>query len=76
MTDHDAPLTNRTVLRFWLPLEATWLMMAAEGPFLAALIARLTDAKLNLAAYGVVTSLAWIVESPIINILSATNALA
>ncbi len=76
MTDHDAPLTNRTVLRFWLPLEATWLMMAAEGPFLAALIARLADAKLNLAAYGVVTSLAWIVESPIINILSATNALA
>ncbi len=76
MIDPGAPLTNRTVLRFWLPLEATWLMMAAEGPFLAALIARLADAKLNLAAYGVVTSLAWIVESPIINILSATNALA
>ena len=28
---------------FWLPLAATWLMMAVEGPFLAALIARLPE---------------------------------
>jgi len=67
--------TTRRILRFWLPLEATWLMMAAEGPFLAAVIARLPAPKENLAAFGVATALAWIVESPIIMMLSASNAL-
>ena len=73
--DATPPPTARRILRFWLPLEATWLMMAAEGPFLAAVIARLPAAKENLAAFGVATALAWIVESPIIMMLSASNAL-
>jgi len=63
------------IARFWLPLEATWMMMAAEGPFLAALIARLPVATENLAAFGVASALAWIVESPVIMMLSASNAL-
>ena len=63
------------IARFWLPLEATWLMMAAEGPFLAAVIARLPVPKENLAAFAVASALAWIVESPIIMMLSASNAL-
>jgi len=75
VTDPASPPTTRRILRFWLPLEATWLMMAAEGPFLAAVIARLPAAKENLAAFGVATALAWIVESPIIMMLSASNAL-
>jgi hypothetical protein len=73
--DSASPPTTRRILRFWLPLEATWLMMAAEGPFLAAVIARLPAAKENLAAFGVATALAMIVESPIIMMLSASNAL-
>ena len=73
--DTAPPPTTRRILSFWLPLEATWLMMAAEGPFLAAVIARLPAAKENLAAFGVATALAWIVESPIIMMLSASNAL-
>ena len=68
-------LTSGRIARFWLPLEATWLMMAAEGPFVAALIARLAAPKENLAAFAVAASLAWIVESPIIMMLSASNAL-
>jgi hypothetical protein len=68
-------LSPGRIARFWLPLEATWLMMAAEGPFLAALIARLPVPKENLAAFAVATALAWIVESPIIMMLSASNAL-
>ena len=75
MSDPEPRLRTRAILRYWLPLEATWLMMAAEGPFLAALIARLADPKANLAAYGVITSLAWIVESPIMMLLSASNSL-
>jgi len=50
-------------------------MMAAEGPFLAAVIARMFEPKINLAAYGVAYSLAIIVEAPIIMIMSATTAL-
>jgi progressive ankylosis protein len=68
-------LTTGRIARFWLPLEATWLMMAAEGPFVAALIARLASPKENLAAFAVATALAWMVESPIIMMLSASNAL-
>ena len=68
-------LTPGRIVRFWLPLEATWLMMAAEGPFLAAVIARLAAPKENLAAFAVASALAWIVESPIIMMLSASNAL-
>ena len=69
------PLSRRRILSFWLPLQATWLMMAVEGPFLAAVIARLPMPKENLAAFGVAAALAWIVESPIIMMLSASNAL-
>jgi hypothetical protein len=78
MRQHEttsAGLTAGRISRFWLPLEATWLMMAAEGPFLAALIARLAAPKENLAAFAVATALSWMVESPIIMMLSASNAL-
>ncbi len=41
-------------------------MMAIEGPFLAAVIARLADPKFNLAAWGVAFAFAVLVEAPII----------
>jgi progressive ankylosis protein len=50
-------------------------MMSIEGPFLAAVIARLPDPLFNLAAYGVAFSFATIAEAPIIMILSASTAL-
>lgn len=49
--------------------------MSIEGPFLAALIARSSEPKFNLAAYGVAYSLALIIEAPIIMIMSASIAL-
>ncbi|UCC25932.1 MAG: hypothetical protein JSU98_02305 [Gemmatimonadales bacterium] len=67
--------TQRSIFFFWLPLAATWLMMAAEGPFLAAVIARLADAKFNLAAYGVAYAFAILVEAPVIMLMSAATAL-
>ena len=70
-----APVSTRRIVAFWLPLAATWLMMSAEGPFLTALMARLADAKFNLAAFGVAFSLAMLVEAPIIMIMSAAAAL-
>jgi hypothetical protein len=50
-------------------------MMAVEGPYIAAIVARMPDAAPNLAAYGVAFSLAWLIESPIMMLLSASNAL-
>ncbi len=69
------PLRPGFILLFWLPLAATWLMMAAEGPYIAAIVARMPDAAPNLAAYGVAFSIAWLIESPIMMLLSASNAL-
>ena len=71
----DRPLRTRFILAFWLPLAATWLMMAVEGPYIAAIIARMPDAAYNLAAYGVAFALGWLAESPIMMLLTASNAL-
>ncbi len=68
-------LTKKKIFIFWLPLASTWLMMASEGPFLAAIIARLNAPKINLAAYGVAFSIALLVEAPIIMLMSASTAL-
>ena len=69
------PLSYRGILVFWLPLAGTWLMMAAEGPYLAAIIARLPDATVNLAAFGVAFAFAIIIESPVFMLMSAATAL-
>lgn len=71
----EQSLTQKDIFKFWLPLAATWLMMSLEGPYLAALIARLPEPKFNLAAYGVAFSLAMIVEAPVIMMMSASTAL-
>lgn len=69
-------LTVRRITSFWLPLAGTWLMMAVEGPFLAAVIARLPNPTQNLAAYGVAFAFALMVEAPVIMLMSAAAALA
>jgi hypothetical protein len=71
----ETPLRRKTILLFWLPLAATWFMMSLEGPYIAAIVARLPEAAHSLAAYGVATSLAWLIESPIMMLLSAAAAL-
>lgn len=68
-------LSNRSIFLFWAPLAATWLMMAAEGPFLAAIIARLADPVFNLAAHGVAFAFAILIEAPVIMLMSAATAL-
>ncbi len=70
------PLNSRRILRFWTPLLGTWLLMAVDGPLLTAIIARMADAELNLAAYGVAFSFALVAEAPIIMLMSASTSLA
>lgn len=69
------PLTQRQILLFWAPLAATWLMIATEGPFLAAVIARLPEPTYNLAAHGVAFAFAVLIEAPVIMLMSAATAL-
>jgi hypothetical protein len=69
----EAPF--KRILRLWAPLEAAWLLMGVEGPFLAAVLARLGDPIVNLAAFGVAWGFGMLFESPVILIMSAATAL-
>src|SRR6056297_3110379 len=68
-------LNQKRIFLLWVPLAAMWVFMAIEQPGINAVIARLANAKLNLAAYGVTLSISLIIESPIIQMLSAATAL-
>jgi hypothetical protein len=69
-------LTYGQILVFWIPLGVMWLLMAFEQPGLSAVIARMGDPELHLAAFGVVMAIALVTESPIIQILAAATALS
>ncbi|MBI4564733.1 MAG: hypothetical protein HY716_08605 [Planctomycetes bacterium] len=69
-------LTLGRVFWFWLPLGSMWLLMNVEQPLCAAVVARLPDAVRSLAAFGLAFSLAVFLESPIVSLLTAGNALA
>ena len=70
-------LSYRKIFATWWPLAASWLFMGTELPMISAIMARLADPKIHLAAYGgVVFPLALIIEAPIIMLLSASTALS
>ena len=67
----------RQIFKTWWPLAASWLLMGVELPAINAVMARLANPEINLAAYsGVVYPIALIVEAPIIMLLSASVALS
>ncbi|MBU1879587.1 MAG: hypothetical protein KJ734_11610, partial [Chloroflexi bacterium] len=73
----QSPLPMRRVVQTWWPLAASWLLMSLELPALSAVVARLDNPEINLAAYGgIVFPLALIIESPIIMLLAASTALS
>ena len=60
-------LSQSRIFKTWWPLAASWLLMSIELPAMSAVVARLPNAEVNLAAYGgIVFPLALIIESPII----------
>jgi hypothetical protein len=71
----ETDISIKKIFRLWSPLALTWLMIAIEGPFLAAVVARLAMPEINLAAYGVTISIAILVEAPIIMLMSASTKL-
>jgi len=71
------PLTEREVYAAWWPLAASWLLMGLEVPTVSAVVARLPEATVSLAAYGgVVMPLSLLIEAPIIMLLAASTALS
>jgi hypothetical protein len=74
--EQQAPLGARRVLKTWWPLAASWILMGFEGPAISAVVSRLAEPKVNLAAYGgLVFPLALLIEAPIIMMLAASTAL-
>jgi hypothetical protein len=70
-------VTTRKIFNNWWPLAASWLFMGLELPALSAIVARMAEPEINLAAYGgVVFPIALIIESPIIMLLAASTALS
>ncbi len=76
-TASDKAITTREVFTAWWPLAASWLLMGAEMSLVSAAVARLPDAKFNLAAFGgIVFPLSLLIEAPIIMMLAASTALS
>jgi hypothetical protein len=73
---HETRLPGTRIFWFWVPLAAMWIVMALEHPMITAVIARIPNAEINLAAFGLSFSLALIMESPIIMLFTAATALA
>lgn len=60
----------------WWPLAASWFLMSVELPATSAVIARLGNPEITLAAFGsVVFPISVAVEAPIIMLLTASTAL-
>lgn len=65
------------VARRWWPLAASWMLMGIELPLLSAVVARLPNPEIHLAAYGgLVFPIALLVEAPIIMMLAASTTLS
>ncbi|MBG0771753.1 MAG: hypothetical protein H0S82_08590, partial [Anaerolineaceae bacterium] len=76
-TQSESSLSISKVIRTWLPLVASWILMSIELPAINAIVARLANPEISLAAYGgVVFPIALIIEAPVIMLLAAATALS
>jgi hypothetical protein len=72
----EAPLRGALVLRRWTPLALSWLFMTVELVVVVAVIARLPQPEVQLAAWGVVFAIATLVQAPATALLPASTALS
>lgn len=69
-------MTFKTIFKTWWPLAASWLLMASEMPLVSAVIARMPDFKVNLAAFGgIAFPVLFVFEAPVEMLLAASTAL-
>ena len=70
------PLRAVDVLRDWIPLALSWLLMAVEDPFVVGAVTKLPDSTAQLAGHGGLSfPLAILIETPIIMLLAASTKL-
>ncbi|MBS1713830.1 MAG: hypothetical protein JST30_05780 [Armatimonadetes bacterium] len=64
------------VVRSYVPLAVSWIMMAAEAPVCTGTVNSLPDHRVQLAALQVVFAMALFIESPVIDLLATSTTLA
>ncbi|MBK8974360.1 MAG: hypothetical protein IPM29_00380 [Planctomycetes bacterium] len=73
----EPPLGLRRILTLWWPLAGSWVLMGVEMPMVTAVVARLPDERVQLAAIGaVVYPVSILIEAPIIMLLAASTRLS
>ena len=66
-----------TIYEMWWPLAGSWVLMGLELPVISAVMARLPDPEIHLAAYGgIVFPISLLIEAPVIMLLAASTALS
>ncbi len=74
---HAPALTLRDVTRMWWPLAASWALMTMVGPIQSAVMARMPEAEVNLAAWGgIIFPFTLFISAPVMMLLSASNVLS
>ncbi|MBN2048527.1 MAG: hypothetical protein JW750_11850 [Anaerolineaceae bacterium] len=71
----DDSLTYQQIFRVWFPLALSWMLMLIENPFLNGVLARLPGPEQSIAAFGIIFSIAVVIESPIVPLLTTSTAL-
>jgi hypothetical protein len=73
----EQPVTLGRVVKLWWPLAGSWLLMGIELPLFSAIVARMAEPKIHLAAFSaIVFPVALLIEGPIMMLLAAGAALA
>ncbi|MCE5209532.1 MAG: hypothetical protein LLG42_14635 [Chloroflexi bacterium] len=76
-TDQNSGVSLNRIYKTWWPLAASWFMMSLEGPLISAIIARLVNPTISLAAFGgIINPLALVIEAPVVMLLSASTVLS
>jgi hypothetical protein len=71
----SAELTHRHILKFYSPLALSWIFMAVESPIALAVISRMPNAEICRAAFQPLMALAYLIESPVIDLLTTATTL-
>ncbi|MEE2894473.1 MAG: hypothetical protein VX726_01910 [Planctomycetota bacterium] len=77
MSSQSSHLSLRTIFGTWWPVAASWILMGVEMPLIAAVLGRLPDSEVQLAAYGgLIFPVSLLIESPVIMLLAASTRLS
>ncbi|MCR9256101.1 MAG: hypothetical protein NXI16_08395 [Alphaproteobacteria bacterium] len=69
-------LTQGRIVKEWLPLMVTWMIMTAENSVILACMALVVpDPVVPFAAFGIAFALALFFESPVVMLMTASNRL-